>query len=411
MITRSERARTATELRIAFVQPIVDPVREAWFRYLARDPEIHFRVFALRRRLSHRPGWESRQDTGYDVELVRSLAVTQSRQLVSSVERNMGLRLIPLDLIWRLWRYRPNAIVVTNATELLQAIVVRWVCGASVALSAEDTRLSFSRIGRATGRLKAFLLRRADILLAHSSEARNLLLDLRIPAARIARTPWAVDNEKFATLAAQANIAEIRRKFGLQGIVFVVVAAFTVRKGIEQLLSAWALVPAELRAKASVLLVGDGPERQRLTELAHAKGLTEVRFAGHLPHQEVAACYAASDVFVLPTLEDVWGLVVNEAMAAGLPVLCSRYAGSAEDLVREGANGHVFDPLDPMTFSSLLCKLTEHPDGLAEMGRRSREIIADFTIARSVAALLHALRGSLGPVPAEEALERSAPDR
>lgn len=399
------------ELRVAFVVPIVDPVREAWFRHLASDPEIHIRVFALRRRLSHRPGWESRQDAGFDVEFVQSVAVTRSRRLAGATERKVVGRLIPLNLMWRLWRYRPTVTVVTNATELLQAMVVRLACGASVALSAEDTRVSFSRAGNTTRRLKAFLLRQADILLAHSSEARKLLLDLGIPPSKIARTPWAIDNDKFAAWADRANVSEIRHKFGLRGIVFVTVASLTPRKGIEQLLAAWALIPVEQRAMASVLLVGDGPQRARLVELVRDKGLTEVQFAGHLTPEEVAACYGASNVFVLPTLEDVWGLVVNEAMAAGLPVLCSRYAGSAEDLVREGVNGHVFDPLDSVAFSTLLSRLIEHSDGLAEMGRRSREIVADFTIARSVAALLHALRGSLAPVPAEEALERSAPDR
>src|SRR5438445_5709199 len=108
------------ELRIAFVQPIVDPVREAWFRYMAGDPGNHFRVFALRRRLDHRPGWESRQDAGFEVEFVRSLAITQSRPLQGSGRRKMVMRLIPLGLIWRLWRYRPSVIMVTSATDLLQ---------------------------------------------------------------------------------------------------------------------------------------------------------------------------------------------------------------------------------------------------------------------------------------------------
>jgi glycosyltransferase involved in cell wall biosynthesis len=150
-----------------------------------------------------------------------------------------------------------------------------------------------------------------------------------------------------------------------------------------------------MRAQGSVLIVGDGPERQRLTELAKAQGLANVRFVGHLPAREVAACLAAGDVFVLPTLEDVWGLVIGEAMAAGLPILCSKYAGGAQDLVREGVNGHVFDPLNHAQLSASLRDVLEHPEQLKEMGKHSREIIAGFTIDRSISSLAQALRASV----------------
>jgi glycosyltransferase involved in cell wall biosynthesis len=391
---RSEQSQMR-ELRTAFVQPIVDPVREAWFRQLVKVPGIALRVFALREQLSHRPGWKSRQDAGFDVEYVRTLLLTRYRRFVGSAERTMGVRLVPLDLLWRLWRFRPDVIVVTNATELMQALLVRWVSGAKIVLSAEDTKLSASRIGPVRGWFKRVLLKRADMYCAHSSAARELLLTYGVPVAKIISTPWAVDNEQFSRWAAETNAAEQRRKLDVDGVVFVTVGSLIPRKGIDQLLAAFRMVPADLRAQGSVLIVGDGPERQRLTELAQAQGLTNVRFVGHLPPREVAACLAAGDIFVLPTLEDVWGLVISEAMAAGLPILCSKYAGGAQDLVRDGVNGRVFDPLNHVQLSASLRDVLEHPEQLREMGRRSREIIAGFTIDGSISSLAEALRASV----------------
>jgi glycosyltransferase involved in cell wall biosynthesis len=386
-------------LRTAFVQPIVDPVREAWFRRLAENPSIHFRVFALRRQLSHRPGWESRQDSGFDVEIVRSLRITRYRQFKGSEQRNLTVRLVPIDLLWRLWRFRPDVIVMTNATELIQAMLIRRLTGAKIVLSAEETKLSFSRIDPIRRWFKKLAWNRADFYCAHSSAAEDLLLTLGIPVARITSTPWAVDNTKFASWAAETNPAEARRSLNVGGLVFVTVASLIPRKGIDQLLAAWKRIPAELRSKGSLLLVGDGTERRRLAEFVRSHGLTEVRFVGHVPPREVAACLAAADVFVLPTLEDIWGFVVSEAMAVGLPILCSRYAGSAQDLVRDGVNGFVFDPLEHAELAALLSGLLERPETVLGMGRRSREFIAEFTIDRSIASLVRALYASVGRSP------------
>ena len=379
---------------MAFVQPIVDPVMEAWFRKLASYPDVQLRVFALRRRLSHRPGWETRHDVGFDVEIIRSLKISQGFRVAGSIQRDRGIRLVPLDLLAKLWRFRPDVIFVTNATDLIQALIMKRIRHCKVILFLEDTKLTFSRIGSLVRRLKVLILKRADMYCASSSEARDLALNLGVPFCKIRLTPWAVDNERVASWAASTNVIEVRRKLHLDGLVFIAVSQLIPRKGLDHLLKSWSMVTPERRFKASLLIVGDGIERQRLEQLANDYGLTKVRFVGHIPPKEVAECFAAADVFVLPTLEDAWGFVVSEAMATGLPILCSTHAGSAQDLVREGINGYVFDPLDHARFSALLSDVLDHSESLDEMGRRSKGIIAEFTIDRSISAVVSAIRGS-----------------
>ncbi len=163
-------------------------------------------------------------------------------------------------------------------------------------------------------------------------------------------------------------------------------------KGVEQLLEAWIRVSEDRRNGSTLLLVGDGPQREQLTELARRHNLDEVRFAGHLPPEEVAQCMAASDVFVFPTLQDVWGLVANEAMAVGLPILCSRFAGCHDDLVEPGINGHVFDLQDIDCTAELLSRTIDEEDRLPERGDASRQIISRFTISRSANSFLELAR-------------------
>jgi glycosyltransferase involved in cell wall biosynthesis len=196
-----------------------------------------------------------------------------------------------------------------------------------------------------------------------------------------------VDNDAFEAWATASDREKIRKDYGLFGTVFVTVSALVPRKGIDHLIEAWAGMNADLRRQASLLIAGDGPERERLESMVEARGLQGVVFAGRLEPPLVAACLGASDVFVFPTLEDVWGLAVNEAMVAGLPVLCSRYAGCAEDLVRPGENGAHVDPLDTAQFTCAIEEMIRHPERGQSMGRRSKHIISGFTVARSVTAM------------------------
>ena len=127
-------------------------------------------------------------------------------------------------------------------------------------------------------------------------------------------------------------------------------------------------------------MLGDGPDRAELEHRAGAAGLTNVRFLGHLQRDELPAIYQAADVLVLPTLEDCWALVVSEAMASGLPVISSKYAGSS-DLVVEGENGWITDPLDPADLTGKLRQAWEARDHQPQLAEAARRAVAPMGIA------------------------------
>ncbi len=109
-----------------------------------------------------------------------------------------------------------------------------------------------------------------------------------------------------------------------------------------------------MRENNTLIVVGEGPEEAKLRQIAVDNALKTVLFTGRHSGAGLAKFYAAADVFVFPSLIDVWGLVVNEAMACGLPVLASRFAGASQELVDNNDVGQTFDPTDLEGFASLL---------------------------------------------------------
>jgi glycosyltransferase involved in cell wall biosynthesis len=138
-------------------------------------------------------------------------------------------------------------------------------------------------------------------------------------------------------------------------------------------------------------LVGDGPQREELTHCCRERKIDGVRFAGAVDCDAVALYYKCADVLVMPTLEDNWSLVVPEAMACGLPILCSRYNGCWPELVTP-ANGWVFDPLVSSDFVRVLIETAQSKTRLAQMGEASRRIVSTHTASDAAAAIYEATR-------------------
>jgi len=182
----------------------------------------------------------------------------------------------------------------------------------------------------------------------------------------------------------------VARRHDLKGLVFLYVGRLIALKGIDKLLRAWKTFSSGMGGESSTLLiVGDGPERGELEQYCQHHALNNVRFAGEIDYEALTPYYKAADAFVIPTLEDNWSLVVPEAMACGLPILCSKYNGCWPEYVTP-ANGWVFDPLDVNDTSRCLSQCFSKCRELPEMGRRSSEIIDNYRPLQAAEAILRA---------------------
>ncbi len=197
--------------------------------------------------------------------------------------------------------------------------------------------------------------------------------------------PWdVVDNAHFESGAdaARRDPAVARSMLKLPDRYFVCTARFIAKKNLGLLVEAYAYYKARAGDSAwSLVLVGAGPQEANLRAQVAAAGLgSHVFFPGFLQYEDLPACYGLAGAFILPSASDQWGLVVNEAMAAGLPVMVSSRCGCAPDLVREGENGHTFEPDDARALSDILRQIARmDADRLVSMGKCSREIVAAFT--------------------------------
>lgn len=152
------------------------------------------------------------------------------------------------------------------------------------------------------------------------------------------------------------------------GLIYIYVGRIIELKGINYLLEAWSGHIAN-NPKDKLLIVGDGP---LLKEYQNIHSHKSIIFTGGIDYSEIYKYYAISDVFIIPTLEDNWSLVVPEAMACRLPIACSIYNGCHPELVKKDENGITFDPLKKESIIGTLAYF--HTQDLEKMGKKSIEI-------------------------------------
>ncbi len=221
---------------------------------------------------------------------------------------------------------------------------------------------------------------------------------LGMPPERITLGQMVADTsglQKAVEALAGEDRRALRRRWGDPDLVFLVVVNLAERKGVGPLLEAWAQGERTWGRKVVLVLVGDGPERERLLNQVNGAGMKSVRFEGAVDYDQLATYYAASDAFVIPTLEDNWSVVVPDAMACGLPILCSKYNGCWPELVHP-ENGWVFDPLDLQDTLRVLNSCIDRAAELPAMGQESQAIIARHTPQHAARSIYEACQIALG---------------
>lgn len=220
---------------------------------------------------------------------------------------------------------------------------------------------------------------------------------LGMPESRITLGHMVADTDgirKQTALVDDARKTQMRKAWSAKGVVFIFVGRLIQLKGLYELLAGWKRFRESHSAPATLVIVGDGPEKNGLQSVVAQDRLTDVVFTGAVDYDRLGVYYAAADAFVIPTLEDNWSLVVPEAMAAGLPILCSQYNGCWPELVRP-ENGWIFDPLLPSSVCTALAACANAADLLAEMGQKSRNLLAGHTPETAARAIFGACMAAL----------------
>lgn len=224
------------------------------------------------------------------------------------------------------------------------------------------------------------------------------LEQLEFPRGRIFTGYDVVDNEYFSRAAASALDSgdSHRRRLGLPTRYFLTCSRFTEKKNLSRVLTAYDRYRRMSAAPWELVFVGDGPLRSDLGTQRERLGLRPfVHMPGAIGYGELPVFYALASAFVHASTSEQWGLVVNEAMASGLPVLVSERCGCAPDLVANGRNGYQFDPFDPDALAEVMYRISSSPQDAAEMGQVSRSIIQKNSPGNFASAVLSAAEMAL----------------
>ena len=224
-----------------------------------------------------------------------------------------------------------------------------------------------------------------DGIITVGEDGRKFAERYGAPADRIFFAPHVIDVDRFAQAAgaARTHRESIRRRLGVTGCTFVYVGRLWERgKGLDHLLNAFAAVSRRADQPVTLLLVGDGPDEGRLRDRVADLAVPNVVFAGFRPADDLPEIYAASDVFVFPTLGDPYGLVLDEAMACALPLISSSAAGELNLRIREGRNGLIVPPADPVALAAAMSELAGDRARRLRLGAESRQMVEGRTPAR-----------------------------
>lgn len=244
-------------------------------------------------------------------------------------------------------------------------------------------------------RVRNFLLARCTAVLCTGNAAREAYAALGVPQHKLFVLPYCCDTRRFETVDPK-RVAAVRHRYNLTGkTVLLFSGQMIARKGVDTLIEAFKRI-ARMRTDVAVLLLGDGPQREDYENMVPGELRPRVHFAGHLPQSELPEHFAAADLFVFPSRHDGWGVVINEACAAALPVITTRQTGAAYDLVEDGRSGFVLEHDDIDGFADRLLRLIDEPALREKFGQRSRELVAPFSAENGATLFIRHLQLVLG---------------
>jgi glycosyltransferase involved in cell wall biosynthesis len=360
--------------RVVIVTEIIAPYRIPVFNALAQHDDIDLHVIFLAENDCTQRQW-----------LVYKDEIRFAFQVLPSWRRRVGR--LNFLLNWgtenALRQGSPDFVICGGYNYIASWQSMSWARRNRVpfALWVESTTRDFRSGHVLTEFLKTKFLRNCDAFVVPGKSSVEYLRNYGVPKKMIFTAPNAVDTQFFARRATiiRRDAARHREALRLPARFFLFAGRLVREKGIFDLLLAYGALPAEVRKEISLVFVGDGAARSKVLQQAAGVSPGSIHFAGFVHREHLAAYYALADALVFPTHTDRWGLVVNEAMACGLPIISSDAAGCVADLIENGWNGRVFPARDVGQLACAMADLASDTELRLLMGQRSRERIEQFS--------------------------------
>ena len=375
------------KIRVAFWHNVFAPYRVPLFQALAAYDDIELTVYYGSAKDSHRQ-WDVDFGEGYHHVELSNLSIPlypykfnysflpellkQEYDVYIAVENELGCQIVYLAKLWTqtpliLWSIQIDYQIVRDPRDYTRSTLLQKL---PAFLGRHIRRLLFLPLHFGADYVKAH----ADAYLAagQSTEKHLISAGAQGPVFRFGNTP---DSAAFLQRLQQQQGSDLKRRLGIEERTVVLsVSYLQKRKGVQYLIEAFLQLN---QPDAVLVIVGDGEYKTELLKLV-PEGRNDIVFVGH--DENTAQYYAIADIFAMPSFSDPWGLTVNEAMLAGLPVITTSNVG-AQELIQ--GNGSVIPPRDSASLETALRQLLGDPQLRRDMGRRSKEIIKHYTIEHS----------------------------
>jgi len=321
-------------LRVAiltnFIPPYLLPVLQ---RLSSQVAELH--IFVSTEMEADRP-WKLDWG-GLQVTVQKTMTVAVSRRQPSGYSVP-GYLHFSYDTIPLLRQYKPDIVISSQlGPRTLQSFLYcKMFRSVRLITWADLSERSECGTGKTRSAIRRILLQSSDAVLVNGSSGARYVERLGARAKTVFRVPFVRDMDDICSLPLTREGAVSHR--------LLYVGQLTERKGIHLFLAAlkrWSCRRPQHPYECWV--AGEGPLQQELQQSIRSQNLN-VKFLGQVPFDDIFRTYGLAGIFVFPTLEDTWGVVVNEALAAGVPVLGSQYSQAVEELVQDGVNGWSFRP-------------------------------------------------------------------
>jgi len=356
-------------VRVAMVTNIPAPYRLPMYELLAGMPGIELKVFFCSGR---------EPDREWDLQRLRVPHAFLRERIVTRAGRYIHAN---PDVWPHLRAFEPDVVITTgfNPTHLIAFIYARLRRVRHIAMT-DGTADSEARLSAVHRWLRRRVYRRSQAFIGASEGSFALYRQYGMPEAALFKSQLCADNPAFAAAARPERDVDLifcgRFVAGKLPLFAIDVATEVARR---------------LGRRVVLLLVGSGELDAQMREAAClASPWIDARFAGFARQSELPAHYARSRLLLFPTVGDTWGVVANEACAAGVPVIVSPQAGAANDLVREADNGRVL-ALDVASWADAAAALLRDDVAWRRMSRRSLELVQAYTHANAAAGIAAAV--------------------
>jgi glycosyltransferase involved in cell wall biosynthesis len=394
----SENQRECIRVALFTTHPIQYQI--PWFKRLSEVPFLDLRVYFGMIPDDRQQGVGFGVEFQWDIPLLEGYRWQQLKSNAFSPIAGKFMGCCTTNFRQIIGDWRPDVALLTGWQSLM-LVQAWWTCvrlGIPRIVRGESSQIAYRPVWKRLGH--SIWLRGYDRFLAIGKANREFYRTAGIADACIHDCPYFVDNQRFLVTAAelQSQRSTLRKFWGIpeKSICFLFSGKLVQKKKPLDFLRALGQA-AQWGARIHGMVVGAGELMEAARALAQQEQLP-LSFTGFLNQSEIVRAYVAADCLVLPSdAGETWGLVVNEAMACGLPAIVSDQVGCGQDLVFEEETGATYPMGDVTALADLMVRFAADPTGLIAMGLRAQQLVLTrYTVERAVEGTLAAIKGVVG---------------